>query len=243
MKRILSVVIVIVSVLFMTVFPVFAYHLGDAYAVMDFSTEITVEGQKLVEANLITNNTIGSAGTVTGEKIETGNLIIPASDTGIVFVSYLKPNTWGATDFKVNLYKLKYVAVNYKTDNDAKIFIYLETGALEGDTGITYGAGIIEHWTLPSTGGEYKTAVIAVPETAAGDLTHWRVDRLVEGESESELFIRSIGFFSSEADANSYYTPKEESSPYTSDVLITVIPVVFVSIVILLSIKPRKREV
>lgn len=218
---------IIFTVLLMLV-PTFcasAYDVADGHAVMDFATEVTAGEQKVNEAMLISNNTIGGEGTIAGTRIENGELKIPAAGTGIVFVSYLKPNTWGATDFSVDLDKLKFVAVNYKTDADAKIFVYFETAATDGGNGVNYAAGVIEHWALPATGGEYKTAVVAVPANAAGTLKHWRVDRLVEGAEETEVSVKSIGFFASEAAAKEYYEPKNPPTPPapdTGDVMIAV---------------------
>ena len=184
---------------------------------MDFATEVTAGEQKVNEAMLITSNTIGGEGTIAGTMIENGELKIPAAGTGIVFVSYLKPNTWGATDFTVDLDRLKFIAFNYKTDSDAKIFVYFETAATEGGDGISYAAGVIEHWVLPATGGEYKTVVAAVPANAAGTLKHWRVDRLIEGTEETEVSVKSIGFFANEAAAKEYYEPKNPPTPPTPD--------------------------
>lgn len=194
-----------------------AYDTADGHAVMDFATEVTAGEQKVNEAMLITSNTIGGEGTIAGTRIENGELKIPAAGTGIVFVSYLKPNTWGATDFTVDLDRLKFIAFNYKTDSDAKIFVYFETAATEGGDGISYAAGVIEHWVLPATGGEYKTVVAAVPANAAGTLKHWRVDRLIEGTEETEVSVKSIGFFANEAAAKEYYEPKNPPTPPTPD--------------------------
>lgn len=198
-------------------FCVSAYDVADGHAVMDFSTEVTAGDAKVNEAMLIANNTIGGEGTISGTRIDGGELKIPATGTGIVFVSYLKPNTFAATDFAVDLDKLKFIAVNYKTDKDAKIFVYFENTATEGGTGVTYGAGTIEHWVLPATAGEYKTAVIAIPANANGTLKHWRVDRLIEREDETEISVKSIGFFASEAAANDYYKPADPPAPPAPD--------------------------
>ena len=188
-----------------------AYDVTADHAVFDFKTTVEIDGQTYYEGNYITNNTIGGDGTVS--QLKDGNVFVPGTaGTGIIFVSYLKPNTWGALDYKVNLDTLRYVAIHYKAAAEDYLYIYFETDATDGANGVTYGAGVIQKLALPATGDEYQTVVAAGPATATGELKHWRVDSLNEGAA-GDLYIDSFGFFADAQDATVYYAPTADDTP------------------------------
>ncbi|MBR6427705.1 MAG: hypothetical protein IKS28_07765 [Clostridia bacterium] len=231
MKKVISCVVLIALCLTL-ILSSSAFDVTDSHALFDFKT---LAGDTN-EALLISNNTIGGDGTV-GAVIENGLLhIAGGTPTGILFVSYLKPNTWGATDFGVNLNALRYLAFRYKTDSTASLFFYYETGAVEGDGGVSYSAGKNEWIGFPATDGEFSTVVVAVPENATGNLTHFRIDWVGKDLNAdiglSDLYIESVGFFASENEARSYFEKTESQigendSPATSDYFFCILGVLF----------------
>ncbi len=245
MKKVISCVVLIALCLTL-ILSSSAFDVTDSHALFDFKT---LAGDTN-EALLISNNTIGGDGTV-GAVIENGLLhIAGGTPTGILFVSYLKPNTWGATDFGVNLNALRYLAFRYKTDSTASLFFYYETGAVEGDGGVSYSAGKNEWIGFPATDGEFSTVVVAVPENATGNLTHFRIDWVGKDLNAdiglSDLYIESIGFFAQEDEARSYYEQTDaetggDDSPATSDGFAAVLCAVCVSLAAAAALLRRKR--
>ncbi|MBO4769457.1 MAG: hypothetical protein J5563_01595 [Clostridia bacterium] len=245
MKKVICCVVLMAMCLAL-ILPALAFDVTESHAVFDFKTA----SGDTKEAMLISNNTIGGAGTV-GAVIENGLLrVAGGTPTGILFVSYLKPNTWGATDFGVNLNALRFLAFRYKTDSTASLFFYYETGAVEGDGGVSYSAGKNEWIGFPGTDGEFSTLIVAVPETATGSLTHFRIDWVGKDLNAdiglSDLYIESIGFFASEEEARNYFEKTDsqtggDDSPATSDSMFIAVGAVCAVLAAFAVLSRRKR--
>lgn len=117
--------------------------------------------------------------------------------------------------YSIDTKAYKYFTVTYKSAGKFTfhwMFSYNSTDGSEFDAN-----GFNPDFEIPAS-AEWTTAILAIPAdkvssaTAVTKLTRW--DLL---SAEEDVYIKDIGFFTSEADANAYYNPQPEPTPSTDD--------------------------
>lgn len=152
---------------------------------------------------------------------------------------------WPA-EYSINTQVFKYFTITYKSEGAFSMRFFLTFDTKDGSD---FGAnGLMPTFDFPAS-AEYTTAVVAIPAdkvSATKDIsfvTRWDVM-----SAAADVYVKEIGFFATEADAQAYYYPaaeeppvdNEPEAPETADFM-TVALVVAASAGVVLTLSKKQR--